>query len=136
MSWLKKILNNVFQFAILILMLILQRKIYSIVALIVYTISLTFIVSPHYDVDSSFGSGDVQLTSHNDANNCKHINLSHIEHCVLCSVNSGRAFITSNLYSFEPELYFSDTNFTSSSSLPFSADLSSISPRGPPVTLS
>jgi hypothetical protein len=110
-----------------------KRVTYAIALLIVYTMSLTVLVPPHSDIDSAAGSGNVQVTSHADANNCKHIPISHAETCSLCSYFAGRALLSSSPFVAEsaPQATIS-ISFHHLPSYSLSL-LTSFSRRGPPA---
>ena len=111
-----------------------KRFTYAIALLIVYTMSLTVLVPPHSDFESAAGSGNVQIAAHADANDCKHIPISHAETCSLCSHFAGRALLTSS--PFVPESVPQATVSRSYHHLPsYSLSLlTSFSRRGPPVS--
>lgn len=109
------------------------RRINFYILLIVYTLSLAVYVRPHYDGDFVFGRGSVQLTSHDDAGNCKHLSLSHKEHCILCSVSSGRSSIASTTYSVELKLAPTALSNSWAQFSPSSTTSFSFSRRGPPA---
>jgi len=110
-----------------------KRFPYAIAMLIVYTMSLTVLVPPHGDIDSVAGSGNVQVRSHADADNCKHIHFTHSETCSLCSHFAGRALLTSSPFVLENSLeatIFRSFLYPSSYSLTL---LTAFSRRGPPA---
>src|SRR5450759_3993550 len=114
-------------------MLSTKRFTYAIALLIVYTMSLTVLVPPHGDIDSAVGSGNVQITSHADANNCKHIPISHAETCSLCSYFASRALLTSSPFVLESALQATiSRSFLYPSSNSHSL-LTAFSRRGPPA---
>ncbi len=114
---------------------ITQRRIIPFLLLFVYAAGLLLVAPAHYDVDLISGSGNVQLATHADADNCKHIPISHLDSCPLCSSVEGRAILNPAPFTLE----FIDVApvsqvFAFSSSYSF-ALLSSISRRGPPFLL-
>jgi hypothetical protein len=122
-------------FVTLKLMPITQRRFIPSLLLFVYAAGLLLVAPAHYDVDLVSGSGNVQLASHADADNCKHIPLSHLDACPICASVAGRAILTPAPFTLE----FVNTVavskvFTFSSSYSFVL-LTSISRRGPPSLL-
>ena len=108
------------------------HRIFSTVLLAVYATSLSLVVLPHGDADSAFGSGKTSITTHADAENCKHIDASHAETCSLCSFFAGRALFVSSPFILERP-----TQVSASQPLIFSSShsfvlLTSFSRRGPP----
>ena len=113
---------------------ITQRHLIPLLLLFVYATGL-LLVAPHADLDLISGSGTVQIATHADADNCKHIPISHQDSCALCSSVEGRAILTPAPFPLE----FLDTApvtqvFAFSSSYSF-ALLNSFSRRGPPSLL-
>ena len=72
---------------------ITHRRLYSVGLLLAYILSFAVVAQPHFELDFLSGSGRVQLSSHADAAQCRHLSLSHKEHCILCSTNFGRSFV-------------------------------------------
>jgi len=114
-------------------MIIIQRRLVPFLLLFVYATGL-FLVAPHTDLDLDLisGSGNVQLATHADADNCKHIPISNLDSCPLCSSVAGNAILTPAPFALEvintaPVLLIS--SFPSPNSFTF---LTSISRRGPP----
>ena len=111
------------------------HRILSLLFLLVYATSLMFVVLPHGDVDSAFGSGKTSLATHADAANCKHIDASHAETCSICSFFAGRALFVSSPYTMEnpiEETFIQPLIFSPSHSFLL---LTSFSRRAPPVLL-
>jgi len=112
-------------------MTITRRRLVPFLLLFVYATGL-FLVAPHTDLDFVTGSGNVQLATHADADNCKHIPISNLDSCPLCSSVAGNAILTPALFTVEiinagPVLQISP--IPSPNSFTF---LTSISRRGPP----
>ena len=127
-------LTNASPIVTLEVMPITQRRLIPFLLLFVYATGL-LLVAPHADLDFITGSGNAQLATHADADNCKHIPISHLDSCALCSSVEGRATLTPAPFALE----FIDAApvpqvFTFSFSY-FFALLSSISRRGPPFLL-
>ncbi|MGA7161116.1 MAG: hypothetical protein WBZ48_08935 [Bacteroidota bacterium] len=109
-----------------------RRRLIPLLLLFVYAAGLLLVAPAHYDVDLISGSGNVQLATHADADNCKHIPISHLDSCALCSSVEGRAILNPAPFALE----FIDAApvskvFAFSSSYSFVL-LTSISRRGPP----
>jgi len=124
-------LTNSPTFVTLTLMTITHRRLVPFLLLFVYGTGL-FLVAPHTDLDFVTGSGNVQLATHADADNCKHIPISNLDSCPLCSSVAGKAILTTAPFALDvinaaPVLQIS--SFPSPNS---SAFLASISRRGPP----
>ncbi len=112
---------------------ITKRRLIPILLLFVYAMGL-LLVAPHADLDLISGSGNLQLATHADADNCKHIPISNLDSCPLCSSVAGRAILAPAPFTLEfidaapaPQI------FSFSSSYCF-ALLTSISRRGPPLS--
>jgi hypothetical protein len=93
---------------------------------------MIFIVSQHLGEIPAAGTGVQQIGLHADADDCKHISVSHAETCSICSFYAGRAIFASTPFVFG---YFKSAdnpqpiNFVSS----YSTNLISATPRrGPP----
>jgi hypothetical protein len=108
------------------------RRTIPVFLLIVYAASLMLVMSPHCDAESAFGTGMQSVSSHADAANCKHADLSHAETCSLCSFFAGRAIFLSSplLWSTAQEIIIGYSPLISSSYSLLS--LGSSSHRGPP----
>jgi hypothetical protein len=111
-----------------------QRKLIPVLLLFVYATGL-LLVAPHFDLDLVSGSGKAQLATHADADNCKHIPISNLDSCPLCSSVAGRAILGPAPFTLEfinaapvPQIF----SFSSYYSF---ALLTSISRRGPPSLL-
>ena len=106
----------------------------SVLLLLVYAMGL-LLVAPHVDLDGISGSGKTELAAHADADNCKHIPISQLDSCALCSSVEGRAVLTPAPFRLEildadpVTLVFA---FSPSSSF---ALLNSFCRRGPPTLL-
>ncbi|MGA9406651.1 MAG: hypothetical protein WBW71_05915, partial [Bacteroidota bacterium] len=87
------LLTNSPPFGTLKPMPITQRRFISYLLLVVYATGLLLVAPPHYEVDLISGSGNVQLATHADADNCKHIPISQLDLCSTCSSVSNKAIL-------------------------------------------
>jgi hypothetical protein len=111
-----------------------QRRFCSYLLLLVYATSLLLVVPPHFDVESASGSGNVQIASHEDADNCKHISIPHSELCAVCSSVAGRAILNPAPFMLEVFDAVALPQVVAFSSSYLFAPLTSLSRRGPPVS--
>jgi hypothetical protein len=112
-----------------------KSKRIALLLLFVYAAGLLF-VAPHVDLDGISGSGRTQLAAHADADNCKHIPVSHLDSCPLCASVEGRAVLTPSPLALEVLNTARPIQF-SAASTPYSHILlTSFSRRGPPSLLS
>jgi hypothetical protein len=104
----------------------------SLFLLLAYTASLIGTADLHTDLRSVLGGGVQQIGIHSDVGNCKHINVSDHEHCILCSVNSGKVSILSTPASIESSIAFTTLCVGTTASLPYPTTNFPFSRRGPP----
>ena len=106
----------------------------SVLLLLVYAMGL-LLVAPHVDLDGISGSGKTELAAHADADNCKHIPISQLDSCALCSSVEGRAILTPAPFTLEI-LDTAPVTLVFAFSTSYSFDLlNSFSLRGPPALL-
>jgi hypothetical protein len=113
---------------------ITQRRLIPILLLFVYATGL-LLVAPHADLDLISGSGNVQLATHADADNCKHIPISNLDSCPICASVAGRAILNPAPFTLEFINAAPVPQVSSFSSFYSFALLTSISRRGPPFLL-
>jgi len=116
-------------------MLITQRRLIPFLLLFVYAAGLLLVAPPHYEVDLISGSGNVQLATHADADNCKHIPISQLDSCSLCSSVERKAILNPAPFTLE---FTNAAPVSQVFSFPSSYSfilLSYISRRGPPSLL-
>jgi hypothetical protein len=69
------------------------NKKFSSFVLAFYVVGMVILVPLHRDYEAMCGSGHETISTHADAGDCHHIDLSHVETCAICSGIFGRAFV-------------------------------------------
>jgi hypothetical protein len=112
------------------------NKKFSSFVLAFYVVGMVILVPLHRDYEAMCGSGHETISTHADAGDCHHIDLSHVETCAVCSGFFGRTFVATAEFTIQPEKkIFYLPYFTLVSSGSFEV-LSPFFHRGPPSLLS
>ncbi len=107
---------------------------YIIIVFVLTGMQIANFAFSHNDENFITGTGNHQLRSHEDADNCQHLSLHHSD-CVVCSLFSGRVFLSTQTFVQTSLQNFSTIIFDSPSLslLPFFT--TNFSHRGPPSSL-